>query len=99
MLELTNETIARLLRGLTFAVGKRVGPSCVSPAPAAPTRIVWMARIRLHSRKSLRSFKEIICIDICEFESSHPSHAVRSLWRFCRGPSCAAGSIEVEGRG
>src|SRR5437762_7951722 len=26
----------------------------------------------------MRSFKEIICVDISEFESSHPSHAVQS---------------------
>jgi hypothetical protein len=35
------------------------------------------------SRKSMRSFKEIICVDISEFESSHPSHAV-SLWAMFR---------------
>jgi hypothetical protein len=27
----------------------------------------------------VRSFKEIICVDISEFESSHPSHAVGLL--------------------
>ena len=43
---------------------------------AAQTRIVSKARIRLDSRKSLRSFKEIICVDISEFESSHPSRTV-----------------------
>jgi hypothetical protein len=37
-----------------------------------------MARIRPDSRKSVRSFKGIICVDISEFESSHPSHAVGS---------------------
>jgi hypothetical protein len=31
---------------------------------------VSKARIRLDSRKSVRSFKEIICVDISEFESS-----------------------------
>jgi hypothetical protein len=46
------------------------------PSAAAQTRIVSTARIRLDSRKSMRSFKEIICVDISEFESSHPSHAV-----------------------
>ena len=38
-----------------------------------------MARIRLVSRKSPRLFKGIICDDISEFESSHPSQAVWSL--------------------
>jgi hypothetical protein len=45
---------------------------------AAQTQIVSKARIRLDSRKSVRSFKEIICVDISEFESYIPSHAVRS---------------------
>jgi hypothetical protein len=43
---------------------------------AAQRRVVSMAGIRLDSRKSVRSFKGIICVDISEFESSHPSHAV-----------------------
>ncbi len=43
---------------------------------AAQTRIVSKARIGLDSRKSVRSFKEIICVDISEFESHMPSHAV-----------------------
>ena len=29
----------------------------------------------------MRPFKGIFCDDISEFESSHPSHAVGSLWR------------------
>src|SRR5215472_10984779 len=36
------------------------------PSAAAQTRIVSTARIRLDSRKSKRSFKEIICVDISE---------------------------------
>jgi hypothetical protein len=32
------------------------------------------------SRKSVRAFKGIICADVFEFESSHPSQAVPSLW-------------------
>jgi hypothetical protein len=43
---------------------------------AAQTRIVSKARIRRDSRKSVRSFKEIICGDVSEFESCMPSHAV-----------------------
>jgi hypothetical protein len=39
-------------------------------------RRVSKARIRLDSRKSVQSFKDIICVDISEFESSDPSHAV-----------------------
>jgi hypothetical protein len=46
---------------------------------AAQRRVVSKARIRLDSRKSVRAFKGIIYVDISEFESSHPSHAVRSL--------------------
>src|SRR5262245_48124062 len=64
----------------------------VSPAQASlprswPTRAAYpqrrssnanslQARIRLDSRKSVRSFKGIICVDISEFESYMPSHAV-----------------------
>jgi hypothetical protein len=51
------------------------------PQRAAQTRIVSKAKIRLNSRKSVRSFKGIICVDISEFESDMPSHAVGSLWR------------------
>ena len=36
------------------------------PNAAAQTRIVSKARIRLDSRKSVRSFKGIICVDISE---------------------------------
>jgi hypothetical protein len=46
------------------------------PNATAQTRIVSKARIRLDSRKSVRSFKAIICVDISEFESCMPSHAV-----------------------
>jgi hypothetical protein len=42
----------------------------------AQTRIVSAARIRLDPRKSVRSFKGIICGDISEFESYMLSHAV-----------------------
>jgi len=52
-------------------------PGCVSPAAAQP-RIVSVARIRLDSRKSGRSFKGIFCADVSEFESHMPSHAVVS---------------------
>jgi hypothetical protein len=55
-------------------------PELRIPNAAAQTRIVSKARIRLDSRKSVRSFKGIICVDISEFESYMPSHAVRSLW-------------------
>jgi len=37
-----------------------------------------VARIRLDSWKSLRTFKGIICADISEFESYMLSHAVGS---------------------
>jgi hypothetical protein len=50
-------------------------PSAELPIPnaAAQTQIVSKARIRLDSRKSLRSFKGIICVDISEFASTCPA--------------------------
>jgi hypothetical protein len=51
-------------------------PELRIPNAAAQTRIVSKARIRLDFRKSVRSFKGIICVDISEFESYMPSHAV-----------------------
>src|SRR6266516_4429026 len=51
-------------------------PELRIPNAAAQTRIVSKARIRLDSCKSVRSFKGIICVDISEFESYMPSHAV-----------------------
>src|SRR2546429_185279 len=58
---------------------------------AAQTRIVSVARIRLDSWKSVRSFKGIFYNDISEFESDHLSHAVWSLWRYpvCRNTRAA----------
>src|SRR5215813_1431080 len=56
-------------------------PELRIPGAAAQTRVVSMAGIRLGSWESSRPFKGIICDDISEFESSHPSHAVGSLWR------------------
>jgi hypothetical protein len=44
-------------------------PELRIPNAAAQMRIVSKARIRLGSRKSVRSFKGIICVDISEFES------------------------------
>jgi hypothetical protein len=66
------------------------------PNAAAQTQIVSKARIGLDSRKSMRSFKEIICVDISEFESSHPSHAVRSPW--ASGPATNTGPLHTLGR-
>jgi hypothetical protein len=51
-------------------------PELRLPAPAAQTRIVSMARIRVYPRKSVRPFKGIFCADVSEFESHMPSHAV-----------------------
>ena len=53
-------------------------PELRIPGAAAQTRMVSVAEIRRGSGKSARSFKEIICVDISEFESHMPSHAVRS---------------------
>jgi hypothetical protein len=41
-------------------------PELRIPGAAAQTRLVSKARIRLDSRKSVRSFKGIICVDISE---------------------------------
>ena len=58
-------------------LGKRqCGIAQVAPRCRAQRRIVSKARIRLDSRKSVRSFKATICVDISEFESCMPSHAV-----------------------
>jgi hypothetical protein len=62
-------------------------PELHLPSPAAQTRIVSVARIRLDSRKSVRSFKGIICGDISEFESYMPSQAVRKQRIFVIVPS------------
>jgi hypothetical protein len=43
-----------------------------------------VARIRFDFQKSARPFKGIICGDISEFESDHPSQAVRSPAGFVR---------------
>jgi hypothetical protein len=51
-------------------------PELRIPNAAAQTRMVSVAKIRLDLRESTRLFKGIICDDISEFESSHPSHAV-----------------------
>src|SRR5262249_18749005 len=56
-------------------------PELRIPGAAAQTRVVSMREIRLGSWESARAFKGIICDDISEFESSHASHAVGSLWR------------------
>jgi hypothetical protein len=59
--------------------------------------VVSLAGIRLDSRKSVRSFKGIICVDISEFESSHPSQAVYSVGRPSSGQS-GCRSVEREQR-
>src|SRR5947209_16734491 len=78
-----------------LGIGRKRGNSCqrkhpaeilargssYAPTVAAQTRIVSAAGIRLDHRKSVRPFKGIICVDISEFESYMPSHAVGSLWR------------------
>jgi hypothetical protein len=78
-----NAVNAVLKRDDTGVVAESAGVCSVTPElrisnAAAQTLIVSKARIRLDSRKCVRSFKEIICVDISDFESS-PSHAVRSL--------------------
>jgi hypothetical protein len=54
-------------------------PELRVPGTAAQTRVVSVSGIRLGSAESARAFKGIICDDISQFESSHPSHAVGLL--------------------
>ena len=61
-------------------------PELRIPNAAAQTRMVSMAGIQLDSRKSVRSFKGIIYVDISEFESYMPSQAVRSPSVVIRAP-------------
>jgi hypothetical protein len=51
-------------------------PELRIPYAAAQTRVVCVAGIRLGSGESARAFKGIICDDISEFESFHPSQPV-----------------------
>jgi len=66
----------RVSRSSMFAV-----PWAAISRLAAQMRIVSVAGIRLDHRKSVRPFKGRFCNNISEFESSHLSHAVGSLWR------------------
>ncbi len=59
-------------------------PELRIPSGAAQTRVVSVASIRLDSRKSMRSFKGIICADISEFESHMPSQPA-GLYGPCPG--------------
>src|SRR6516162_5261209 len=70
-------------------------PELRIPGAAAQTRVVSMAGIRLGSWESARAFKGIICDDISEFESSHPSQAVPSLWAMSRWQKFARHSREL----
>jgi hypothetical protein len=73
-------------------------PGLRIPGAAAQTRVVSMAGIRLGSWESARTFKGIICDDISEFESSHPSHAVGSLWRVYPVHGFASSAVRFNGR-
>ena len=56
-------------------------PELRTPGAAAQTRMVSVPGIRLDPNRSIRCFKGIVYVDISEFESYMPSHAVGSLWR------------------
>jgi hypothetical protein len=58
---------------------KDPSPELRIPGAATQTRVVCVAGIRFGSGESAQAFKGIICDEISEFESSLPSHAVRSL--------------------
>src|SRR5258708_16436634 len=95
-----------------LGIGRKRGNSCrrkhpaailalgwsYAPTVAAQTRIVSAAGIRLDHRKSVRPFKGRFCNNISEFESSHPSHAVRSppiIPRPCRRTRAGAYEIDI----
>ena len=69
-------------------------PEMRMPGAAAQTRVVCQARIRLDCRKSVQSFKGIICLDISAFEFYMPGQAVRSLWRFAK--AVLPGRVDIE---
>jgi hypothetical protein len=69
-------TMANFRAECLLKIPAEPSPELRIPNAAAQTRIVFKARIRLDSHKSVRSFKGIICDDISEFESHMPSHAV-----------------------
>src|SRR5207253_677370 len=80
---------ARLLK-----IPAEPGPELRIPTAAAQTRVVSRAGIRFGSWESARAFKGIICVDISEFESHMPSHAVRypsSRW----GEDCSGACREA----
>ena len=62
--------MANVRAGRLLKIPAEPSPELRIPGAAAQTRMVSKARIRLDSRKSMRSFKEIICGDISDFESS-----------------------------
>src|SRR2546428_12356695 len=66
----------RMMANVNAAEDPRT-PELLIPGAAAQTRMVSVAKIRLDSRKSVRSFKGIICVDISEFESHMPVRAAR----------------------
>jgi hypothetical protein len=68
--------IQRAVTRLTRSGGSR--PELRLLDAAAQAGIVSVARVRLDSRKSMRTFKGIICDDISEFESYHASQAVQT---------------------
>jgi hypothetical protein len=79
--------MANVRAGRLLKIPAEPSPELRIPGAAAQTRMVSKARIRLDSRKSMRSFKEIICGDISDFESHMPSHAVG----LCRCAPCQRG--------
>jgi hypothetical protein len=71
-------TMANVRAERLLKIPAEPSPELRIPRAAAQTRMVSVAEIRRGSGKSARAFKGIICDDISEFESSHPSHAVGS---------------------
>jgi len=63
-------------------------PELRIPNAAIKNAKVSVARIRVHSWRSVRPFKEIICGDVSEFESYMPSQAVVADKPFCQNGNC-----------
>jgi len=69
---------ARVVFAVWFLVRSWCSARAAYPQRRSSNANSLQSQIRLDSRKSVRSFKAIICVDISEFESCVPSHAVWS---------------------
>jgi len=72
--------------------------AAVAQDRARPGESTWLGQLRCRDHGHLPEegccFKGIICVDISEFESYMPSHAVRSLWAMFAWFRCGHRCIE-----